>query len=219
MHDAVGPDGVTAALWDRSEQAEAGRAFVAPATTGVFRSGLGGGGGSARGSMGGLALAPTPELLAKVDALPPADDDPEVDVAAEAAASEHFRLRSFLRPYRRPLLIGFALIVVDTLLTLAGPFLVQQGLNEGVEQHATSALWTASALFLAATDRWALRTGPTCRHRHPRRAIPRAGDRGNLAARRSLQAGPADRAMARPRAVAELRYRPLVIREANIRIE
>ena len=42
----------------------------------------------------------------------------------------------FLRPYRRPLLIGFGLIVVDTLLTLAGPFLVQQGLNKGVQHHA-----------------------------------------------------------------------------------
>jgi len=108
-------------------------------------------GASARGVGGGLALAPTPELLAAVDALPPADDEPDVDVAAEAAASEQFRLRSFLRPYRRPLLIGFSLIVVDTLLTLAGPFLVQQGLNEGVQQHATGALWAASALFLTTT--------------------------------------------------------------------
>ena len=45
------------------------------------------------GAGGGIALAPTPELLAAVDALPPADDDPDIDVAAEAAASEHFRLR------------------------------------------------------------------------------------------------------------------------------
>ncbi|HEY3673463.1 MAG TPA: ATP-binding cassette domain-containing protein, partial [Acidimicrobiia bacterium] len=141
-------DGVTAALWDRSEQSEAVRAFVAPAGPAVARSGMGGSGASARGVSGGLALAPTPELLAQVDALPPADDDPEVDVVAEAAASEGFRLRTFLRPYRRPLVVGFSLIVVDTLLTLAGPFLVQQGLNEGVQQHATGALWAASALFL-----------------------------------------------------------------------
>ena len=112
------------------------RAFVAPAGPAVARSGMGGSGAAARGVGGGLALAPTPELLDAVDALPPADDDPEVDVVAEAAASEGFRLRAFLRPYRRPLLVGFALIVVDTLLTLAGPFLVQQGLNEGVQQHA-----------------------------------------------------------------------------------
>ncbi|HLM18446.1 MAG TPA: ABC transporter ATP-binding protein, partial [Acidimicrobiia bacterium] len=147
-------DGVTSALWDRSEEA-AVRAFVAPAGPAVARSGMGGsgmgGGGAARGASGALALAPTPELLAQVDALPPADDDPDVDVVAEAAASEGFRLRAFLRPYRRPLVVGFALIVVDTLLTLAGPFLVQQGLNEGVQQHATGALWVASALFLATT--------------------------------------------------------------------
>jgi ATP-binding cassette subfamily B protein len=150
--DPVGPDGFTPALWDRSEEAEAVRAFVVPTAPTVARSGFGGSGGGrgAGGTMGGLSLAPTPELLAAVDALPPADDDPDVDVAAEAAASEHFTLRPFLRPYRRPLLVGFGLIVVDTLLTLAGPYLVQQGLDEGVQHHATSALWTASALFLGA---------------------------------------------------------------------
>ena len=144
-------DGVTPSLWDRSEAGAAGRAFVAPTGPVVARSGLGGSGAGGRGVGGGLALAPTPELLAAVDELPPADDDPEVDVVAEAAASEGFDLRSFLRPYRRPLLIGFALIVVDTLLTLAGPFLVQQGLNEGVQHHAEGALWLASALFLGTT--------------------------------------------------------------------
>ena len=41
--------------------------------------------------------------------------------------------------------------MVDTLLTLVGPFLVQQGLNEGVQKHATGALWAASALFLVTT--------------------------------------------------------------------
>ncbi len=140
----------TPALWDRSDDAGAARAFVAPAGPTVARSGMGGSGGG-RGMGAGLALEPTPELLAAVAALPAADDEPEVDVQAEAAASEHFRLREFLRPYRRPLLIGFGLVVVDTLLTLAGPYLVQQGLNQGVQKHAESALWTASALFLGAT--------------------------------------------------------------------
>ena len=86
-------DGVTPALWDRSEAAEdrarvrrAGGAGRGPQRTRRQRR-------VGRGVGGGLALAPTPELLAAVDALPPADDDPEVDVAAEAAASEGFRLR------------------------------------------------------------------------------------------------------------------------------
>ena len=158
--DSVEPDSVepeedeaafTPSLWERPDDAESARAFLAPAGPAVARTGLGGSGAAGRGMGGGMALDPTPELLAAVAALPPADDDPDIDVAAEAAASEHFRLREFLRPYRRALLIGFGLVVIDTLLTLAGPFLVQQGLNNGVEQHAEGALWIASLLFLGAT--------------------------------------------------------------------
>jgi len=149
---SVDEHGVTPSLWVReaSSTGEPARAFLAPSAPSVARTGLGGSGGG-RGIGGGLALTPTPELLAAVAALPPADDDPGIDVAAESAASEHFRLRDFLRPYRRALLIGFVLVVIDTLLTLVGPYLVQQGLNQGVEQHATSALWTAAGLFLVAT--------------------------------------------------------------------
>ena len=50
---------------------------------------MGGGGAGGMGAMGGSAssrlalVAETPELRAAVDALPPADDDPEIDVAAE----------------------------------------------------------------------------------------------------------------------------------------
>jgi ATP-binding cassette subfamily B protein len=141
----------TPALWERPDEAEAARAFIAPTGPAVARTGLGGSGAAGRGMGGGMALEPTPELIAAVAALPPADDDPDIDIAAEAAASEHFRLREFLRPYRRALLIGFGLVVVDTLLTLAGPFLVQQGLNQGVQQHAEGALWIASLLFLGTT--------------------------------------------------------------------
>jgi ATP-binding cassette, subfamily B, bacterial len=150
---------ITPSLWIRADDDEQSgtpgqptvRAFVAQAGAGgtVARNNISGG-GAGRGRGPAFALAPTPELLAKVAALPPADDEPDIDVAAEAAASEHFRLREFLRPYRRPLLIGFAMIVLDTLLTLAGPFLVQQGLNNGVQQQSETALWTASLLFLAA---------------------------------------------------------------------
>jgi ATP-binding cassette subfamily B protein len=142
---------LTPSLWERPDDAETARAFIAPTGPAVARPGLGGSGAGGRGLGGGFNLDPTPELMAAVAALPPADDDPDIDVAAEAEASEQFRLREFLRPYRRALLIGFGLVVIDTLLTLAGPFLVQQGLNQGVQQHAEGALWVASALFLGAT--------------------------------------------------------------------
>ena len=47
------------------------------------------------------------------------------------ADDPRFRLRRFLRRYRRPLGIGFGLVVVDTLLTLAGPLLVRRGHRPG----------------------------------------------------------------------------------------
>ena len=136
-------DGVTAALWDRERGRRGGAARSSrppDADGGAQRAGRER--AAARGVGGGLALAPTPELLAAVDALPPADDDPDVDVGRRGRArASTSGCAAFLRPYRRPLLVGFALVVVDTLLTLAGPFLVQQGLNEGVQQHADGALW------------------------------------------------------------------------------
>ena len=124
------PSGVTATLWAprRGRRTSGRRASCAAPTRSAAHAAW------ARqrrrrppaASAAGRALAPTPELLAAVAALPPADDDPEVDVAAEAARrARPFRLARFLRPYRRPLLIGFGLVVVDTLLTLAGPFLVR----------------------------------------------------------------------------------------------
>ena len=56
----------------------------------------------------GGALAPTPELLAQVDALGPATADPHVDVAFESRPSPDFKFLRFLRRYRGWLLVGHA---------------------------------------------------------------------------------------------------------------
>ena len=96
----------------------------------------------------GQALAATPELLAALDDLPPAIDDPEIDIEAEATASpENFRLLTFLRPYRRGLAAGLALVAFDTLLTLSGPLLVGLGIDHGVQTGDTRILWIATAAF------------------------------------------------------------------------
>jgi ATP-binding cassette subfamily B protein len=150
----------TASLWQRDDAEPGPRAKVTAAGTfGAGRMGMGGGGGGGMG-MGGMALAPTPKLLAAVEELPPADAEAHVDVAAESKGDDHFTLRHFLRPYRRPLTIGFALVAIDTLLTLAGPLLVKYGLNQGVQQGSEATLWIASFAFLAVTvldwlDTWA----------------------------------------------------------------
>ena len=56
----------------------------------------------------GPALAPTPELLEKVAALPPAADEPDVDIAAQTKLETPFRFSRFLRPFRWPLVAGLA---------------------------------------------------------------------------------------------------------------
>jgi ATP-binding cassette subfamily B protein len=93
-------------------------------------------------------VSATPELLAAVDALPRADDRPGVDVEAEAGPSGAFGLRAFVRPYRRALAAGLALVVLDALATLAGPALVRTGVDRGLVAGSRTALFVASGAFL-----------------------------------------------------------------------
>ncbi|MDP9071169.1 MAG: ABC transporter ATP-binding protein/permease, partial [Actinomycetota bacterium] len=100
-------------------------------------------------------LAPTPELLAAVAALPPLPD-----VAGLGHGSgDHdggFSLGRFIRPYRRQLVLGVVLVVLDTLATLAGPALVRLGVDRGVVAGSERALWLTSLVFLAvALAGWA----------------------------------------------------------------
>src|SRR5205085_11954234 len=103
--------------------------------------GLGGGGGSASSRLANVAE--TPELLAAVAALPPADADPEIDLERESAADPNFGLRRFLRPYRWPLGLGLALVVLDAIASLLGPVLIRSGLDHGVVDRSRGALWLA----------------------------------------------------------------------------
>ncbi len=149
-------DGTTPHLWDRTRASADAPPFLrapAEATTGPGRTGMGGGGGL--GGDGGMVASASPDLAAKLDALPPADDDPEIDVSAEATDDASFSLRRFLHPYRRPLSIGFGIVVLDTLFVLAGPLIIRGGINQGVTQKSVSALWIASgALFVVALVDW-----------------------------------------------------------------
>ncbi len=152
--EGVEGDGTTAHLWNRADGSDTDgpRPFLQPAAATPARPGAGGGAvGGGIGFGGGIPLSATPELLAKLDALPPADDDPEIDVVAEAQPDDSFSLRRFLGPYRRPLSIGFGLVVLDTLLVLAGPLLVRSGINKGVSQGSVKALLVASGAFLLVT--------------------------------------------------------------------
>ena len=89
---------------------------------------------AAGGGGWGMALAATPELLAGVDALPPADDDargrrrPRQAAPTRASASRRF-LRPLPAAARHRLRASSSL---DTLLTLLGPLLVRRGIDQGV---------------------------------------------------------------------------------------
>ncbi len=94
-------DGITPALWRREAAPELLR--EQRSATPNLGGGMGGGGmGGGGGFMAGLP--PSPQLLAKVDALPPVQDEPNVDPRLARAAEPHFglRTRAAWRAPRRP---------------------------------------------------------------------------------------------------------------------
>lgn len=102
----------------------------------------------------------TPELLAQVDALPPADGTPDVDEARAVEPEESYGLRRLLRGFRAPLLISLALVAVDAGMGLLLPVLIRHGIDEGVTQTALGAVWAASLLgLLAVLAQWTAQTG------------------------------------------------------------
>ena len=133
--------GVTPSAWPRRPERDAPTARVDSAPTP---------GPHGRANAAG-ALAATPELLDALARLSPADDDPEVDVDREAAPGRSFRLRAFLRPYRRGLVIGFALVGLDAALSLVGPLSVRWGVDHGIRPQDEAVLWWSAVAFLAVT--------------------------------------------------------------------
>jgi ATP-binding cassette, subfamily B, bacterial len=79
-----------------------------------------------------LALPPSPELVAKVEALPPAQDRPEVSNDVARAPDPRFTLRRLLRPVALALLGGLILDGLDAVAGVAFPALVRGGVDHGV---------------------------------------------------------------------------------------
>ncbi|WP_190136108.1 ABC transporter ATP-binding protein [Streptomyces longispororuber] len=101
----------------------------------------------------------TPELLAQVEALPPATDTPGIDEARAVAPEESYGLRRLLRGFGAPLLLSLVLVALDAGMGLLLPVLIRHGIDEGVTQLALGAVWAASGLALAAVAvQWAAQT-------------------------------------------------------------
>ncbi|MGW8718334.1 ABC transporter ATP-binding protein [Streptomyces althioticus] len=102
----------------------------------------------------------TPELLAQVAALPPADDVPDVDEARAVRPEDSYGLRRLLQGFRTPLLISLALVAVDAGMGLLLPILIRHGIDEGVTEAAQGAVWAAALLgLLTVLTQWAAQTG------------------------------------------------------------
>jgi len=153
-------DGITPSLWPATED-DADSLAGANGTATKAMPGMGGGGGGGGGMRAGAApgggggfggflasMPPTPELLAKVAALPPATDTPKVAQAEARAADPSFSLRKLLRPFRLALLLGLLLVAADTAAGLALPALIRGGVDKGILAHSLSAILGVSVVAL-----------------------------------------------------------------------
>jgi ATP-binding cassette subfamily B protein len=155
------PGQVTPSLWQTGGETTgsgpaagvAGRQLARATGTAIGR-GMGAaarGGRGASGAGGGMlaGIPPTPELLAKVDALPPANELPQVSQEGARAADPHFTLRRLLRPIALALFIGLVLDGLDAVASIAMPALVRSGVDNGVLDKEFHPIIVVSLIGLA----------------------------------------------------------------------
>jgi ATP-binding cassette subfamily B protein len=142
-----------------SERAAARALAASAATAGGRLGGAVGGRGAGRGrgtggrgsTMDGMigSVPPSPELLAKVEALPPIKDEPNVELAAARASDHNFTLRKLLKPIALALIFGLVLDGLDAAAGLALPALVRGGIDSGVQAKAFHYVILVSMIGLA----------------------------------------------------------------------
>ncbi|MGV9824569.1 ABC transporter ATP-binding protein [Gordonia sp. NPDC003429] len=109
-------------------------------------AGRGGRGGGVASALG--AMQATPELLSAVDRLPPAADDPRIDIVDMRRENPRFSLRGILVPVRWLLVAAVVLISVDTLVGLAFPTLAS-GVINAATTNDEARVWEVSAVGVA----------------------------------------------------------------------
>jgi ATP-binding cassette subfamily B protein len=138
------PTGITPRLWQAAAQDGGGQ--PAPDASPARRA--------AAGSSFLTGLPPSPELLARVEALPPASDVPDVDQAQSRAPAPQFSLRRLLRPFAMAFIAGLILDALDAVASLAMPALIRGGIDHGVETGVARviAIVSVAALAIVAAD-------------------------------------------------------------------
>ncbi|MBA0049682.1 ABC transporter ATP-binding protein [Streptomyces sp. AJS327] len=150
--EADGVGGVTPELWVRESGRASGSAGGGAGTAGVTPP------RTAPGSVTAelAALPGSPELLAKVAALPPADDTPDVDEERAEHRERSYGLRRLLRGFGAALGVALLFAALDAGFGLLLPVLIRSGIDDGVERGALGAVWAASALaLLVVLAQWA----------------------------------------------------------------
>ncbi|MFB7473918.1 ABC transporter ATP-binding protein [Kitasatospora sp. NPDC056184] len=95
------------------------------------------------------ARTAAPDLLAKVTALPPATDSPEIPRAEAERGDPDFSLRRLLRPFRAPLALALLLVALDAGAGLVLPILIRHGIDDGVSKGVMTGVAVASLAALA----------------------------------------------------------------------
>jgi ATP-binding cassette, subfamily B, bacterial len=153
--------GVTPSLWPAAEnangsgqEAAANGSKLARASSTAIGRGMGAaarGGRGTSGAAGGMlaGIPPTPELLAKVDALPPANELPHVSRTESRAGDPHFTLRRLLRPIALALFVGLVLDGLDAVASIFMPLLVRGGVDNGIVAREFRPIVVVSLIGLA----------------------------------------------------------------------
>ncbi|MGW5363083.1 ABC transporter ATP-binding protein [Actinopolymorpha pittospori] len=102
----------------------------------------------------------SPELLRALAALRPATDEASVDIEREATRIGRFRFVKMVRTQQWGIILGLILLLVDALAVLAGPLLVQNGLEHALGNKSLGLLLLTCAIFGAVAlidwgDVWA----------------------------------------------------------------
>ncbi|WP_214371110.1 ABC transporter ATP-binding protein [Pseudonocardia sp. H11422] len=145
--------GVTPELWPDPETVTAAAPAEGALRAAAASAGAMGGGGPGRGGGGGASamvggIPATRELLAAVDALPPATERPLLGGLDPTEPDPGFRLRRLLRPVRGLLVLTIALVTADALTTLAFPTVARYAVDGGIVAGSSSVMLTATLLGL-----------------------------------------------------------------------
>ena len=139
----------------RAMSRAANRTMSTKGARGMGGGGMGGGRGGMGGGMGGgggmgaaMMNAPvTRDLLNRIDALPPANEQPRI-AASALDESKPFSLPGLLSNARLLILSVIALLLVTTAADLAFPMLVRWAIDDGVSAGDETSLWLAAAAGL-----------------------------------------------------------------------